>query len=145
LVSGLEKAGIDVGAAGRDGRYIMLDADETLSTFMLGGSPDAARFSARVGKVLEDSRARAKSKDQGLTVFGEMVSILWDGGQKEAACLLKASGILRPPATRSTCTAPILGRYSPIKSSYGPSAKFILTSRSSVLLVPLVRSVSCRC
>jgi len=89
LVSELEKAGIDVGASVRDGRYIMLDAAETLSTFMLNGSPDAARFSASVGKVLEDARARAKSKDQGLTVFGEMVAVLWDGGQKEAALALE--------------------------------------------------------
>jgi uncharacterized protein with WD repeat len=89
LVSELEKVGIDVHAAVRDGRYIMLDAAETLSTFMLNGSPDATRFSASVGTVLEDARARAKSKNQGLTVFGEMVAVLWDSGQKEAALALE--------------------------------------------------------
>jgi hypothetical protein len=89
LISGLEKAGIEVAALVRDGRYVMLDAAETLSTFMRDGLPDAARFSASVGKVLEDARARAKSKDQGLTVFGEMVAVLWDGGQKGAALALE--------------------------------------------------------
>lgn len=89
LVSELEKAGIDVRTSARDGRYIMLDAAETLSTFMLDGSPDPIRFSASVGTVLEDARARAKSKNQGLTVFGEMVAVLWDGGQKEAALALE--------------------------------------------------------
>ena len=90
LVSELEKAGIDVQAFARDGRYTMLDAAETLSTFMLKGSPDATRFSASVGTVLKDARARAKSKNRGLTVFGEMVAVLWDGGQKEAALALES-------------------------------------------------------
>jgi MEDS: MEthanogen/methylotroph, DcmR Sensory domain len=90
LVSALEKAGIDVHAAAREGRYIMLDAAETLSTFMRNGSPDATRFSASLGKVLADARTRAKSKNHGLTVFGEMVAVLWDSGQKEAALALEA-------------------------------------------------------
>jgi MEDS: MEthanogen/methylotroph, DcmR Sensory domain len=90
LVSELEKADIDLRDAVRDGRYIMLDASETLSTFMLNGSPDATRFSASVGKVLADARIRAKSKNHRLTVFGEMVAVLWDSGQKEAALALEA-------------------------------------------------------
>jgi hypothetical protein len=84
----LEKAGIDVRAAARDGRYIMLDAAETFATFMLDGLPDPTRFSESVGTVLADARARAKSKNHGLTVFGEMVA-LWDSGQKEAALALE--------------------------------------------------------
>jgi hypothetical protein len=100
LIGELEKAGIDVQASARDGRYIMLDAAETLSTFMLNRSPDATRFSASVGRVLEDARTRAKSKNQGLTVFGEMVAVLWDGGQKDAALALE--GIWNSALSTST-------------------------------------------
>jgi hypothetical protein len=88
LVDDLERAGVDVRTAVRERRYIMLDAAETLATFMHDGVPDATRFSASLGTVLEDARARAKS-NQGLTVFGEMVAILWDGGQKAAALALE--------------------------------------------------------
>ena len=89
LVKELEETGVDVRAAVREGRYIMLDAAETLSAFMRGGSPDANLFAASVGAALTDTRARARSRNQGLTVFGEMVAVLWDGGQKEAALALE--------------------------------------------------------
>lgn len=89
LLAELENAGIDVCSAALEQRYIMLDAAETLATFMLDGFPDATRFSTSLGTVLEDARARAKSKNQGLTVFGEMVAVLWNGGQKEAALALE--------------------------------------------------------
>lgn len=89
LVDEVEKMGIDVGAAVRDGRYITLDAHETLSLFMRNGSPDAALFSASLGTLIADARARAKEKNHGLTVFGEMVAVLWNNGQKVAAFALE--------------------------------------------------------
>jgi hypothetical protein len=89
LVNELEKAGIDVRAALSEGRYVMLDAADTLSTFMCNGSPDPERFASGVGVVITDVRARAKSKNRGVTVFGEMVALLWEAGRKEAALQLE--------------------------------------------------------
>jgi len=87
LVSELEKAGIDVRTAVREGRYTMLDAEETLATFMRNGSPDASLFASNVGTAL--ANARARSRNQGLTVFGDMVDVLWEDGQREAALVLE--------------------------------------------------------
>ena len=89
LVNKLEKSGIDIRAAVRDGRYVMMEAAELLSLFMRDGYPDAELFRASVGTLVTKARAQAKSTNQGLTVFGEMVAVLWNNGQKEAALALE--------------------------------------------------------
>jgi len=90
LVKELGLAGIDVRAAVRDGRYTMLDARETLAVFMRDGSPDRELFLANIGKELASARLQARSRSQGLTVFGEMVAVLWEDGLKSAALELEA-------------------------------------------------------
>src|SRR5438874_2423646 len=52
LTRRLEERGMDTGLATRQGRYVILDAGETLSHFMLDGAPDAERFRAVIGKVI---------------------------------------------------------------------------------------------
>lgn len=89
LVAGLQESGVDVRAHAREGRYTMVDAEETLSTFMVNGMPDGGLFMASVGALLADARKNARSKGQGLMVFGEMVAVLWDAGNKEAALRLE--------------------------------------------------------
>ncbi|MBV8993614.1 MAG: MEDS domain-containing protein [Pseudonocardiales bacterium] len=81
----LEKAGIDVRAAQRSGRYIALDASETLSTFMVTCMPDVARFSATVEKVIY----RAAAGTRNVRIYGEMVAVLWDQGNVAAAIELE--------------------------------------------------------
>src|SRR5581483_7945190 len=44
LASKLQDSGIDLNAATKHGRYVALDAAETLQNFMVGASPDPARF-----------------------------------------------------------------------------------------------------
>ncbi len=90
LVRELKEAGVDVRGHARDGRFTMYDAKDTLATFMLKGMPDRDLFMASIGKLLEEAKKSARSKEQGLTVFGEMVSVLWDAGKKEAALQLEA-------------------------------------------------------
>src|SRR4051812_5051497 len=90
LVKELEKLGVDVRSHAREGRFTMLDAQETLDTFMLDGAPDRERFLDSVGSLLADAKNAARSKEQGLTVFGEMVAVLWEDGHKEAALQLEA-------------------------------------------------------
>jgi PAS domain S-box-containing protein len=88
----LEQRGIDTGSASRQGRYVLLDAGETLSHFMVGGAPDAERFRAVIGKVITDvAKAAAVVKDETprVAAFGEMVALLWAEGKQEAALQLE--------------------------------------------------------
>jgi len=90
LVKELGVVGIDVRAAVREGRYTMLDARATLAAFMRDGSPDRDLFLADIGRELAAARVQARSRNHGLTVFGEMVAVLWDEGRKSAALELEA-------------------------------------------------------
>lgn len=89
LVRNLKDTGVNVRECVRDGRYVMLDAREALSTFMRRGMPDRQRFFAGMGSTVEAVRRRALKGKQGLTVFGEMVALLWNSGKKEAALQLE--------------------------------------------------------
>lgn len=89
LVRQLTDAGVDVRSHARDGRFTMCDAKETLAMFMRKGRPDRNLFTATVGKLLEDAKRNARNKDQALTVFGEMVAVLWEAGEKQAALELE--------------------------------------------------------
>lgn len=89
LVSALEAVGVDARSCARDGRYTMFDARQMLATFMRDGMPDIELFRDSIGSVLLDARRRADSRSQGLIVFGEMVALLWQDGNKAAALKLE--------------------------------------------------------
>ena len=89
LVTELDKCGIDVRAKVRDGLFRMFDATEMLTLFMRNARPNKKLFKATVGALLNEARTFSRSKDRGLTVFGEMVSVLWDKKQTEAALELE--------------------------------------------------------
>jgi signal transduction histidine kinase len=82
----LETVGIDVQAAQAQGRYVALDAAETLSQFMLNGAPDADRFNDVIGGVI--SRTDQHGRD--MRIFGEMVALLVAQNNPEAALQLEA-------------------------------------------------------
>lgn len=90
LLMALDKLDVDVRRHARAGRFTMFDAQETLDGFMVNGMPDRELFLATVGNLLADAKKAALSNDHGLTVFGEMVAVLWDAGNKAAALLLEA-------------------------------------------------------
>lgn len=81
----LGEAGIDVAAAEARGRYIELDAEETLALLMGDDGPDAERFDGTIGGALD----RVTAAGQPVAAFGEMVSILWGGGQPRDAIALE--------------------------------------------------------
>ncbi len=89
LVGELERLEIDVRDYARRGRFSMCDASEMLAMFMVDGLPEADRFLSSVGRLLLDAKKAARSKDQGLTVFGEMVAVLWEKGNKSGALALE--------------------------------------------------------
>jgi PAS domain S-box-containing protein len=82
----LRARGVDTAAARARGHYIVLDAAETLSTFMVNGWPDESRFVEVVGSAV----ARAADGGRGrVRAFGEMVSLLWAAGNEAAAIRLE--------------------------------------------------------
>jgi PAS domain S-box-containing protein len=89
LVHLLSTRGMVVDKAARKGRYIALDAAETLSKFMVNGVPDAARFKAVVGGILSQAKAAAQTDHGSVAAFGEMVALLWESRKLEAAVQLE--------------------------------------------------------
>ena len=85
LERGLDARAIDIAVASRQGRYIPLDATETMAQFMAGGMVDDARFVEVVG----DAIARAAERHAHVRAFGEMVALLWLQGKREAALRLE--------------------------------------------------------
>ncbi len=68
-----------------EGRYIELDAAETLRRFMRNGSPDPELFRM----VVVNPLLHAAVKHGRLHVFGEMVGLLWADGRTAAALQLE--------------------------------------------------------
>jgi PAS domain S-box-containing protein len=79
-------AQLDVPHAMQSGRLILLDARETLESFMRDGAPDATLFDEVVGAIL--TRAGCQGS-QTVRLFGEMVDVLCRDGHGEAALELE--------------------------------------------------------
>jgi PAS domain S-box-containing protein len=89
LANLLRDRGINIQKAIQQGRYIALDAEETLSKFMVDGWPDATRFSGVVGSVLDSARGEGTGERRAVAAFGEMVAVLCEQGKTEAAIRLE--------------------------------------------------------
>jgi hypothetical protein len=87
LASALRASGLDLGTLGK--RLQILDAREVLATFMVDGCPQRRRFNDSVGKLLRSAREAAGTNDHPVTVFGEMVALLWSDGKQAAALELE--------------------------------------------------------
>jgi PAS domain S-box-containing protein len=89
LAQNLTARGVDIFAAVRQGRYAALDAADTLSQFTLEGWPEPSRFADCLGEVLTRARVAAGNPHSPVSVFGEMVALLWADGKVEAALQLE--------------------------------------------------------
>ena len=78
--------GTDAVRARTLGRYLTLDAAETLARFMVAGWPDPLAFEAVIGQVID----AAGEDDGGVRTFGEMVALLWNEGNVAGALRLEA-------------------------------------------------------
>jgi hypothetical protein len=67
------------------GSYLPLDAESTLESLLVDGVPDRDRFRSVVASHVEELAAEG----QGVTIYGEMVGLLWDRGQALAAMTLE--------------------------------------------------------
>src|SRR6266849_4280506 len=86
----LAARGFDLSALSERGRYVTLDAAETLSRFMVDGWPDEKRFVEVVGATV--TQAVAAGQVPHVHAFGEMVALLCAEGRPEGATLLRICG-----------------------------------------------------
>jgi signal transduction histidine kinase len=103
--SRLAYRGVDLSRLTAGGRYHALDAHETLSRFMVNGSPDPHRFANTIGPVIRTARAG----DRRVLAFGEMVALLWAEGNRDAAVRLEElwNELVRKEAFALLCAYPI--------------------------------------
>jgi hypothetical protein len=66
-------------------KYLPLDAEKTLSKFMVHNWPDEHLFH----KVISDVLGKAKANGRRIRAFGEMVAVLWAKGQVGATIRLE--------------------------------------------------------
>jgi hypothetical protein len=85
LASGLAQMAVDLQAASAEDRYITLDAEIALASFMVQNWPDDQRFSHFVEHLIR----RAAMNNRRVRVFGEMVALLWARGQAAATVRLE--------------------------------------------------------
>ena len=79
---------IDVDKARGLGELVVLDAHQTLASFMVGDRPDTARFEASIGRVISDL-LKGRSNRTLVRAYGEMVDVLWKEGREDAAIQLE--------------------------------------------------------
>jgi signal transduction histidine kinase len=89
LVQRLKSRGFDVARAAEQGRYVALDAAETLTKFMRDGWPDAALFTEVLESLMGQAAVAAGGKTSRISAFGEMVALLWAQENVEAAIRLE--------------------------------------------------------
>lgn len=80
----LQAGGLDIHAAIEEGRYLALDAAETLSMFMVNGIPDPSRFMEAFDHLVLSAAKAAKTTHPRVAIFGEGVNLLWTQGNTEA-------------------------------------------------------------
>ncbi len=89
LAQKMKDQGLDLARIIASGRYVALDAAETLTRIMVGGLPDTERFSEVIGGVLARAASAAQDQNRRVVAFGEMVSLLWAEGKTEGAIHLE--------------------------------------------------------
>jgi signal transduction histidine kinase len=85
----LKTWGINLSVAIQSGRYICLDAEGTLSKFMMDGWPDEERFYGVIEPMLLQAKMGMPRKAIPMVAFGEMVALLWAESKCEAAIRLE--------------------------------------------------------
>jgi signal transduction histidine kinase len=109
LAQGLRSRGFD--ARNTSDRFVMLDASETLATFMRDGRPDAGLFTETIGALLRKMSSNERGQARHISAFGEMVALLWAQGNAEAAIRLEQlwNNVAETHSFSLRCAYPISG------------------------------------
>ena len=89
LAKELEYFGVDLIKASEQGRFVSLDAASTLAQFMVNDSPDEGLFREVIGTVISVAAAASSNDHEKVVIFGEMVTLLWQGGDAPSAIRLE--------------------------------------------------------
>ena len=82
----LRDRGVDVAAERRNGNFILLNAEDTLHSFVSAdGWPNDDKFYKVVRKIL----SKARGDGRRVRAFGEMVAVLWEQGRNAATVRLE--------------------------------------------------------
>jgi anti-sigma regulatory factor (Ser/Thr protein kinase) len=87
LGAALRVRGVEPEAARAEGRLVLLDAASTLRTFLVDGAPDRALLAAGVGAVVGELVSHGRR----VRTAGEMVAVLWAGGNMAGALSLESA------------------------------------------------------
>jgi signal transduction histidine kinase len=87
FVDRLKTLGVDAETAERERVLGLVDARSALDDFMVGGMPDRDRFDATIGGLVRSRRVAFPSVP--LRAYGEMVDLLWQDANPEAAIRLE--------------------------------------------------------
>jgi DNA-binding NarL/FixJ family response regulator len=85
----LQANGLDVGAAIEEGRYISLDTIDTLSTFIVNGSPDPVRFLKSAGDLIVRAAKAVNGDHARVAACGTSAPLLWEQRNAEGAIQLE--------------------------------------------------------
>src|SRR5260370_28521524 len=80
LAERLKARGVDTDKLVKKGRYVTVDAAQTLAQLTVDGKPDKARFDELIRGVVLPLKAAAESKPQRVAVCGDIVAMLWADG-----------------------------------------------------------------
>jgi hypothetical protein len=103
----LRGQGLDIDKAVADDRYIALDAERTMSSFMRNGWPDEMLFLELIQGLLDRTQGRGRR----VRAFGEMVALLWAQGNAGATVRLEHlwHGLCRTKSFALFCAYPKSG------------------------------------
>ena len=87
FIKALRALGLNPEALRALGRLVLLDARETLATFMGDRLPDEGRFATHVGGVI--AKASRQAAHNGVRAYGEMVDLLYSDGNPDGAIRLE--------------------------------------------------------
>jgi CheY-like chemotaxis protein len=103
---------IDVQQLEKLGRFITLDAADTLLKFMNFDVPDQGKFESLLGLVIRHAEAAAVTKKNSrVTIIGEMVALLWGAERVDATIKLEQlwNGLARTHSFHLRCAYPATG------------------------------------
>lgn len=128
----LRASGLDPARAVAQGRYLPLDAAETLSQIMQDGLPDPARFTELVGSAIAKLKAATQGDPGPIAAFGEMVALLWADAKFEAAVRLEQlwNEFAETHPISLHCAYPLSGFY---REEHGDSLLQICAQHSAVI------------
>lgn len=109
LCQQLSAQGVDVEAATKTGRLLMLDALETLNKLMDGDCLNQERFFQQAEEFVRRIKGAFSRDNCQIVAFGEMVAVLWEKGNYRAALELEGlwNEVARSHSLYLCCAYPV--------------------------------------